>query len=89
MARSCVTALVALWLALGAPALAVATGDPADPGPLAVALEEYDLGDSAFQPDGFPIPVELIASVHYPAGLPGGPYPVVGLTEEGRMRLHA
>ncbi|HJP94383.1 MAG TPA: hypothetical protein VJ875_20650 [Pyrinomonadaceae bacterium] len=51
--------------------------DPGTPGPLAVTREEYDFGDTAFQPSNFPGPVELRASIHYPTNLPGGPYPVI------------
>ena len=51
--------------------------DPGVAGPLAVTREEYNYGNLAFQPSGFPSAVELRASVHYPTGLPGGPYPVV------------
>ncbi|MET0645682.1 MAG: hypothetical protein ABW208_03615 [Pyrinomonadaceae bacterium] len=53
------------------------TPDPGAAGPLAVTREEYDYGPLAFQPPGFPSAVELKASVHYPTGLPGGPYPLV------------
>lgn len=51
--------------------------DPGTPGPLTVTREEYNFGDTAFQPTDFPGPVELRASIHYPANLPGGPYPVI------------
>jgi hypothetical protein len=51
--------------------------DPGTPGPLAVTREEYNFGDTAFQPSDFPGPVELRASIHYPTNLPGGPYPVI------------
>ncbi|HEU4710550.1 MAG TPA: hypothetical protein VFS76_03250 [Pyrinomonadaceae bacterium] len=51
--------------------------DPGTPGPLTVTREEYNFGDTAFQPTDFPGPVELIASIHYPANLPAGPYPVI------------
>ena len=53
------------------------TPDPGTAGPLAVTRVEYDYGTQAFQPAGFPAAVELKASVHYPTGLPGGPYPLV------------
>jgi dienelactone hydrolase len=53
------------------------TPDPGATGPFAVTREEYDYGNLAFQPTGFPSAVELKASVHYPTGLPGGPFPVV------------
>ncbi len=51
--------------------------DPGTPGPLAVTREEYDFGDTAFSPTNFPGPVELRASIHYPTGLSGGPFPVI------------
>jgi hypothetical protein len=51
--------------------------DPGTPGPLTVTREEYDFGDTAFAPTEFPGPVELRASIHYPADLPAGPYPVI------------
>jgi hypothetical protein len=47
------------------------------PGPYEVARREYDLGDRAFQPTGLGAKVEIRADVHYPAGLPDGPYPIV------------
>jgi len=51
--------------------------DPGTPGPLPVTREEYDFGDTAFQPSSFPGSVELRASIHYPTNLPAGPYPVI------------
>lgn len=51
--------------------------DPGAPGPRAVTREEYDFGDTAFQPTAFPGPVELLASVHSPTNLAGGPFPLV------------
>src|SRR5437667_3281639 len=51
--------------------------DPGARGPLPVTREEYNFGDTAFTPTNFPGPVEVTASVHYPSGLPGGPYPLV------------
>src|SRR5512132_2062633 len=53
--------------------------DPGTPGPLPVTREEYNFGDTAFQPTNFPGPVELLASVHYPTALSGGPYPLIVL----------
>ena len=44
--------------------------DPGTPGPLPVTREEYNFGDTAFQPTNFPGPVELRASIHYPTNLP-------------------
>src|ERR1043165_1736977 len=52
--------------------------DPGPPAPLAVTREEYNFGDTAFQPTDFPGPVELRASIHYPSAL-AGPYPVIVL----------
>ena len=46
-------------------------------GPLDVTKRTYDLGDEVFQPSGLGGKVELIADVHYPRGLPAGPYPLV------------
>jgi hypothetical protein len=51
--------------------------DPGTPGPLAVTREEYNFGDTAFQPSNFPGPVELRASIHYPTNLSGTPLPVI------------
>jgi len=51
--------------------------DPGDPGPLAVTRVEYNLGDTAFMPTGFPGPVELNAVVYYPTDLSQGPFPLV------------
>ena len=51
--------------------------DPGTPGPLAVTREEYNFGDTAFQPTDFPGPVELLASIHYPTNLSTGPFPVI------------
>jgi len=51
--------------------------DPGARGPLAVSREEYNFGDTAFTPSNFPGPVELLASIHYPTNLSGGPFPVI------------
>lgn len=69
--------LFALLFGASAQAASAQTPDPGAQGPLAVTREEYDYGDLAFQPTGFPSAVEVKASVHYPTNLPGGPYPVV------------
>src|ERR1043166_4351189 len=52
------------------------TPDPGLPGPFATATEEYNFGDTAFNPTNFPGPVELIASVHYPTNS-SGPRPLI------------
>jgi dienelactone hydrolase len=71
-------ACLALLLACGAALNVKAqTPDPGAAGPLAVTREEYNYGDLAFTPTGFPSAVELKASVHYPTGLAAGPYPLV------------
>lgn len=51
--------------------------DPGDSGPNAVTVTEYNDGDTAFTPPGFPGPVEIRASVHYPTGLAGGERPLI------------
>jgi len=64
-----------LLVVLAAPALLAQ--DPTAPGPFAVTREEYNFGDTAFTPTNFPGPVELLASVHHPTDLTGGPFPLV------------
>lgn len=68
---------VFLFLITGAPAAFAQVPDPGTPGPLAVTREEYNFGDTAFQPSNFPGPVELLASIHYPTNLAAGPFPVI------------
>src|SRR5215213_9440812 len=71
-------ACLALLLACGAAFNVDAqTPDPGAAGPLAVTREEYDYGNLAFQPTGFPSAVEVKASIHHPTDLTGGPFPVV------------
>jgi hypothetical protein len=78
MRKTLTTLTLALLFALAlASSVSAQTPDPGTPGPLAVTREEYNYGNSVFRPTGFPISVELRASVHYPTGLSGGPYPVV------------
>jgi hypothetical protein len=66
-----------LLLLVSAGARSAFAQDPGTPGPLAVTREEYNFGDTAFQPTNFPGPVELRASIHYPTNLAGGPFPVI------------
>jgi predicted dienelactone hydrolase len=40
-------------------------------------VQEYDYGDLAFTPTGFPGAVELRASVHRPTDLGAGPFPLI------------
>ncbi len=65
------------FLIIGPLAAFAQAPDPGTPGPLAVTREEYNFGDTAFQPSNFPGPVELIASIHYPTNLAAGPFPVI------------
>src|ERR1044071_838113 len=69
-------ASLALIIVAGTAAIAQAP-DPGTPGPLAVTREEYNFGDTAFQPSDLPGPVELLASIHYPTNLSAGPFPVI------------
>jgi hypothetical protein len=71
------TLSIAVFLFLIAPATFAQVPDPGTPGPLAVTREEYNFGDTAFQPTDFPGPVELTASIHYPTNLAAGPFPVI------------
>ena len=66
-----------LLISVGARSTFGQTPDPGAQGPLAVTSEEYNFGDTAFQPTNFPGPVELRASIHYPTSLSGGPFPVI------------
>lgn len=50
---------------------------PAAVGPYGVTRAVYNLGERVFQPAGLSGKVELIADVHFPTGLPDGPYPLV------------
>jgi hypothetical protein len=73
----CITVLLLVIAAAGNTFAQVP--DPGTPGPLAVTREEYNFGDTAFQPTDFPGPVELLASIHYPTNLSAGPFPVIVL----------
>ncbi|HLG13076.1 MAG TPA: hypothetical protein VJH03_00940 [Blastocatellia bacterium] len=65
-------------LALGAAPRALAQSpDPATTGVHLVTREEYNLGDLAFTPTGWPQAVELRGSVHYPSDLSGPTYPLI------------
>src|SRR5215212_10168956 len=74
--KNYILAAIALMMVAAGAALAQVP-DPGTPGPLSVTREEYDFGDTTFQPSSFPGPVELHASIHYPTNLPAGPYPVI------------
>lgn len=77
--KNCILALLTfvLLFTTGFATALAQVPDPGTPGPLAVTREEYDFGDTAFQPSNFPGPVELHASIHYPTNLSGGPFPVI------------
>jgi hypothetical protein len=69
-----------LLLTLSVQSIAQTTPDPGIAGPYAVSKGEYNLGDAAASLTTFTAgPVEMRASVHYPTGLAGGPYPVIVL----------
>jgi hypothetical protein len=51
--------------------------NPGTPGPYEVTRATYNLGDRVFQPSDIGAKVELAGDVHYPTGLPDGPYPLV------------
>ena len=59
------------------PSAAAQSPDPTSPGPFTVVKEEYDFGDTAFTPAGFPAPVEVRGSVHYPLEFSNGSRPVL------------
>ena len=50
---------------------------PEMPGPYEVTRRVYDFGDQVFQPSDLGGKVEITADVHFPTGLPDGPYPLV------------
>lgn len=54
-----------------------AAQDPGAVGPHNVLSTSYNRGDQAFTPSGFPAPVEVKASVHYPSNLNQGNFPLV------------
>jgi hypothetical protein len=75
--KNCIRTLsIAVFFFLVAGVAPALGQDPGAPGPLAVTREEYNFGDTAFQPTNFPGPVELLASIHYPTAL-AGPYPMI------------
>ena len=79
MYKSPKLAMLAIVLLLSAftPTASAVVPDPGMPGTLAVTRTEYNFGDTAFTAPNFPGPIELHASVHFPTGLPGGPYPLI------------
>jgi hypothetical protein len=66
-----------LFCGLPLPLVCALGPDPAVLGPLAVTRVEYDFGDMAFTPTGFPGPVEVRASVHHPVDLSSGQFPLI------------
>jgi hypothetical protein len=78
--KTCTLTFLFVFLLLSRPAVGIVFAQVPDPGTaggLAVTREEYNFGDTAFQPTNFPGPVELLASVHYPTDLSGGPFPLI------------
>lgn len=71
------TCLVLFLLLAGSILATAQIPDPGTTGPYAVTREEYNYGNSAFRPTGFPIFVELLASVHRPTNLTAGPFPLI------------
>jgi hypothetical protein len=69
--------VLSLSFGWGATHVAAQIPDPGVMGPRQVMRAEYDMGLTAFTPTGFPGPVELLASVHYPIDLSGGPFPLI------------
>jgi hypothetical protein len=53
--------------------------DPGTTGPLAVTTQQYNDGDTAFNPGTFPGPAEITAEVYRPTNLTGGPFPLIVL----------
>ena len=75
--RVSVLTCVALFLLFAGVGQTLAqTPDPGTTGLYPVTREEYNYGNSAFHPTGFPINVELIASVHHPT-IMTGPLPLI------------
>ena len=76
--KSCILTLsLLLALGLGSQAAFAQTPDPSKRGPFTPVAEEYNLGDQAFTPAGFPTPVEIRAVVFHPMELAKGPFPIV------------
>ncbi|MDX6694249.1 MAG: hypothetical protein QOF02_1852 [Blastocatellia bacterium] len=73
----CIIATFVLLLLTGAQFASAQTPDPGTTGPYAVTREEYNLGNQVFRPTGFPISVEVIASVHHPTDMTNGPFPLI------------
>ena len=71
--------LLLFWGSVIFPASAQ-TPDPGLPGTHTVIKAEYNLGNTSYTFPAaahFPYPSEVIGSVHYPADLSNGPYPVI------------
>ncbi|MCA1641768.1 MAG: hypothetical protein LC785_07435 [Acidobacteria bacterium] len=77
MRKTLKTLTLIFFVAACALTAAAQTPDPGTTGAYAVTREEYDYGNLAFQPSGFPSAVEVKASIHHPTDLTGGPFPVV------------
>src|SRR5258706_6022691 len=69
--------LLLLFIGLGSQAATAQIPEPSLRGDFATTAEEYDLGNQAFTPTGFPAAVEIRAVVWHPTDLTKGPYPIV------------
>ena len=69
--------LLTLSILLLSSTLILAQEDPATAGPFSVLTADYNRGDLAFRPSGFPASVEVRARVHYPSDLSQGNFPLV------------
>lgn len=77
---SSIASTIATAITTGVAAVTTASparaAEPDAPGPHAVEVRDYDLGDEAFTPPGFPS-IELTGRVFSPAALDEGPFPIV------------
>lgn len=69
--------LLCLLFVGGLPRLHAQVPDPSLRGAFATTSAEYNLGDTAFTPPGFPAAVELRGVVFHPTNLAAGPFPLV------------
>src|SRR5262249_32256046 len=63
--------------------------DPSLPGPHQVVREDYDFGDAAYLAPSVTTPVEIRASVHYPADLSSGPFPLIVISHGANITCYS